>query len=79
MASSAGSVKIYNIDKKTGQILSLKDLFPAGTDYVTLLSDAVKKQMRADMADDGNKIYFVDEELAENFQTIKEDQNFYNQ
>lgn len=77
MASSAGSVKIYNVDKKTDQILSLKDLFPAGTDYVTLLSDAVKKRMRADMAGDENKIYFVDDELAENFQTIKEDQNFY--
>lgn len=77
MASSSGSVKIYNVDKSTDQIIGLKDLFPAGTDYITLLSDAAKKQMRANMEADKNKVYFLDEGMESDFQSIKEDQNFY--
>lgn len=77
MASGYQTVKLYNIDKKTDQILELKDMFPEGTDYVTLLSEAAKEEMRKNMKEDEGKVYFLDEEVGYNFETIKEDQNFY--
>ncbi len=77
MASGAQSVKIYNIDKQTNQILKLKDLFPDETGYVAKLSEAVKEEMRRNMKEDESKVYFLDSEYGDNFETIKEDQNFY--
>lgn len=77
MASSAESVKIYNIDKKTDKVLELKSLFKDGTDYVTTLSDSVKEQMRKDMASDENKKYFLDDGEGSDFQKIQTEQNFY--
>lgn len=77
MASGAQSVKIYNIDKKTDQILELSDLFPSGTDYVTTLSRAAKEVMRQNMQEDENKVYFLNDETGGNFEKIKDNQNFY--
>lgn len=69
----------YHIDKTTGAIATLKDLFKDGADYVTPISENIIKQMRERMAEDENLIYWVDdEEIPEwNFRSIKEDQNFY--
>ena len=68
----------YHIDKTTGKIASLKDLFIDGADYMTPISEDIKKQMREQMAEDENLYYWVDDEITEiNFQTIKENQNFY--
>ena len=68
----------YHIDKTTGKIASLKDLFIDGADYMTPISEDIKKQMREQMAEDENLYYWVDDEITEwNFQSIKEDQNFY--
>lgn len=69
----------YHIDKTTGAIASLKDLFQEGADYMTPISENIKKQMRERMAEDENLVYWVDyEEVPDwNFQSIREDQNFY--
>lgn len=69
----------YHIDKTTGEIASLKDLFKEGADYVTPVSENIKKQMRERMAEDDYLMYWVDEdpEMGFNFEKIKEDQNFY--
>lgn len=77
MASSSQSVKIYNVDKKTDKIITLKDLFPAGTDYIKLLSDAAKQQMKKNMEQDPNKVYFLNDGMGSDFESIKPDQNFY--
>lgn len=77
MASGAESVKIYNIDKKTDRILTLKDMFPAGTDYVGTLSSMVKAQMEAEMNADEGKVYFLNDGMGSDFEAIKENQNFY--
>ena len=77
MAGGAESVKLYTIDKKTDQILSLADLFPGEADYINVLSEAVKTQMRKNMEEDSNLVYFLDEGLDSDFTTIKPDQNFY--
>lgn len=77
MASGYQSALIYNIDKKTDKILELKDMFPAGTDYVTLLSDAAKKVMQKNMQEDENKSYFLDDGMGSDFEKINENQTFY--
>ncbi len=69
----------YHIDKTTGEIASLKDVFEDGADYITPISENIIKQMREEMAEDDMKYYWVDEDevVDWNFKTIKEDQNFY--
>lgn len=69
----------YHIDKTTGEIASLKNLFKEGADYITPISENIKEQMRKEMQADESKIYWVDseEEMGEQFEAIKEDQNFY--
>lgn len=69
----------YHIDKTTGEIASLKDLFKEGVDYVTPVSENIKKQMRERMAADESLFYWVEEdsEIGFWFEKIKEDQNFY--
>lgn len=69
----------YHIDKTTGEIASLKDLFKEGADYVTPVSENIKKQMRERMAADESLFYWVEEdsEIGFWFEKIKEDQNFY--
>lgn len=69
----------YHIDKTTGEIASLKDLFVDGADYITPISENIMKQMKEQMAEDDSKIYWIDteEELGHQFEQIQEDQNFY--
>ena len=69
----------YTIDLATGQRLALADLFKDGADYVTPISDNIKKQMRAQMKADENVQYWIDDpEVAEwNFNAIAADQSFY--
>jgi len=73
----------YTIDIATGKELALADLFPAGSDYVSPISQNIKKQMREKMSDDSSgAMYWVDipkddpvYEWA--FEKIKDDQSFY--
>lgn len=69
----------YHIDKTTGEIASLKNLFKEGADYITPISENIKEQMRKEMQVDESKIYWIDseEDIVEQFEAIKEDQNFY--
>lgn len=69
----------YHIDKTTGEIASLKNLFQEGADYLTPISENIKEQMRKEMQADESKIYWIDseDEIVEQFEAIKEDQNFY--
>ncbi len=69
--------RYYNVDKMTGQVIELKDLFKAGVDYVTPISQEIKKQMKEQM-DGQTAFYFLDdEEMTDAFKQIQEDQNFY--
>jgi len=67
----------YTIDKTTGRQAVLSDFF--GEDYVNIISEAVKEQMRRRMAEDESLTYWIDyEEVPEwNFESIAEDQDFY--
>lgn len=77
--SGAESYKFYTIDKQTGKQIQIGDLFREGSNYREVLSENLKDQMRAKMAEDENNIYWVDySDVPEwNWERIKEDQNFY--
>lgn len=78
-ASATTDHVIYNIDKKRNEMVSLDDLFTEDFDYVTAISDNIVKQMKQQMREDENKIYFLsgEEEDIEGFEKIHERQNFY--
>lgn len=69
----------YTIDLQSGKRMQLGDLFKAGADYVTPISDNIKEQMRAQMKKDPNVSYWLDDSEVEewNFDKIDENQNFY--
>ena len=71
--------KFYTIDKISGEQIQLGDLFQEGSDYRGLLSENLRDQMRAKMAEDDYNVYWVDYEEVPglNWEGLKEDQNFY--
>lgn len=78
MAGANQSEKIYHIDKKTGNMVTLKDLFEDGADYITPISENIKEQMKTQMEEDESKVYWLDDEVEEwNFKEISEDVDFY--
>lgn len=68
--------RYYTVDKQKGTILSLKDLFVSGADYVTPISAQIIAQMQEKMKTE-DAVYFIGEEEAEPFKTIGENQQFY--
>jgi hypothetical protein len=78
MASGAQFVKIYNVDKTTGNIITLSDIYGKDTDYIDTISEEIKQQMQDQMAADENKIYFIkSDEEPSGFDKITDDTNFY--
>lgn len=68
----------YTVDLKTGELLKLKDLFLEGADYLTPISDSIKKQMQQNMDADEDVHYWLHDEIESlNFKTITEDTKFY--
>ena len=67
----------YTIDKTTGKQPALADFY--GSDYADKISEEVKTQMRSQMAEDENVIYWLDYPYMgdENFSRIDENQDFY--
>lgn len=77
--TSGITVKIYHIDKETGKMVQLKDMFKEGTKYLSVLTEEIKNQMRQRMAEDDQEMYFIDDEdMPEtNWKGLTEDANFY--
>ena len=72
--------RFYHIDKTTNEVITLKNLFTEGSDYITVISDDIKRQMRAEMAANENIIYLLDSDDGFDefdFSEIKADNNFY--
>ncbi len=78
MTSGNESIKIYNVDKATGEILTLGDLFTEGSDYIDVLTKNIQDQMVAQMAEDENLTYWIDSGVdAWDFKELSEDATFY--
>lgn len=72
----------YTVDLKTGRRIQLSDLFVPGSDYVSVISENIKEQMREQMAESDSVAYWL--EGSEyggvdgwNFNAIDTDQSFY--
>lgn len=75
-ASSNTEGKYYTIDKENETVLTLEGMFN-GSDYVNSISENIKEQMKERMKQDKDKVYWLDDEMAENFKSISKDQKFY--
>ncbi len=78
--SSSTKHSFYNIDKKSGTLITLPSLFKSDADYVTPISDYILSEMKKQNAD-GTGYYMIDGEEAfadfEHFEKIKPEQNFF--
>lgn len=77
--SSSTKHSFYNIDKKTGELLTLQSLFKKESDYITPISKYIKKEMQK-QNESGEGYYWIDENEPgdfEGFSKIKADQNFF--
>lgn len=76
-ASGAQYQRFYNIDKAADKMVQLSDLFADKEQGLKLVSEDIKTQMREQMQKDESVSYFIDSEVPEDdFQQVKEDQNF---
>ncbi|AJS61163.1 RsiV family protein [Paenibacillus sp. IHBB 10380] len=78
---SSSTVMMHDtIDKENQVLLSLPMLFKDDR-YVSVISDNIKEQMRAQMKADQDKIYWIsteqDDAPVEEFEGINKDQDFY--
>ncbi|WP_298020048.1 RsiV family protein [uncultured Dysosmobacter sp.] len=67
-ASGYETSRFYHIDKATGEVVTLKDLFREDADYAAALSGEVRRQME----EDESETYFPEE-----FTAVDPEQNFY--
>ena len=65
MASGTQYVKVFTIDKTTGNTVSLTDLTGGSGEMLTKISENIKEQMRAQMKEDENIAYFIDSAIPE--------------
>lgn len=78
MAGGNEFVKIFHIDKATGDLLTLADLLKDGTKSFELINQNIRKQMKSQMKKDENITYFIKSKDEPNgFESISEDTNFY--
>lgn len=68
----------YTVDLTTGERLVLRDIFVDGANYITPISENIKKQMQEQMDADEMVYYWLNDEIEEwNFKAITEETNFY--
>ena len=78
MVSGTEYTKVFTIDKTTGDIISLSDLFKNKPEMLTAISDNIKEQMKQQMAADSSVTYFIDSDMPEwDFKELKGDESFY--
>ncbi|NLG50851.1 MAG: anti-sigma-V factor rsiV [Chloroflexi bacterium] len=72
------SYKFYNVNQKTGELLTLDSLFAEGSDYLSVINDYLIAQMKAETREDGKSIYWVNEDDEfSRFTGIDGNHNFY--
>ena len=70
----------YTINLTTGEQIHLADLFQSKVDYITPISNNIKKQMKKQMSNEDGVIYWLDDPDmvgVGNFEAISADQKFY--
>lgn len=78
MASGTQFVKIFTVDKSTGEVMTLSGLFQSKPEILAQIGENIKEQMRAQMAQDDGKSYFLDSEVpASDFTGLNGTESFY--
>ena len=78
MASTEQRIKIFNIDKTTGNIVTLSDLLKGDQEKLAAIGENIVAQMREQMAADDSKSYFLDTDLEDsNFKGLTGEEDFY--
>ena len=78
MASGAQYVKIFTVNKATGNVLTLNDLFNNNTELLNAVSSNIKEQMTAQMSADENVMYFLNSDMPDtDFTGLKGTESFY--
>ena len=78
MASGVESAKIYNVDKATGKLITLADLFQKDSNYLEVLTKAIQEQMARQMEGDPDVHYWLNDQVEEwNFTQLSPDADFY--
>ena len=62
--SSYSSTSFFNFNKQTRELILLDDYFFPGSAAANLLRDEILRQMRREMADDANIVYWIDGNAA---------------
>jgi len=81
-ASGYETIQYDTIDKKSNEWITLRSLFK-DDQFLTVISENIKQQMRTQMKEDAGKVYWVrgsdqpDENLVDPFETITGVQPFY--
>ncbi len=75
VGSSSTSHKFYNVDKKTGEVITLESRFKNNEDYLMDISKYIEAEMNRQTAEDENKVYFADADSIYNILLKK--QEFY--
>ena len=75
--SSMQYYKFYTLNKETGELCTLADLFKDDL-YIKRISEEIRRQMEARMEEDPTCTYWVDNEIEDwNFEAVAPDQHFY--
>lgn len=76
-ASAAEEMTYDTVDKKNHVLITLPSLFKDDR-YIDVISENIKDQMKKQMKEDSNKIYWIGkQDMADPFKKIKPDQSFY--
>ena len=77
VGSSGKYFRYYHIDKRSGSIVQLGDMF-TGESYQKILTEEIKKQMKERMEEDKTVVYWAEkDEFGIEFVKISGDRNFY--
>ena len=76
IAGSSSTVhKFYNINKKTGNVITLKDKFENDDNYLTTISKYISNEMNRQNLENGSELYFAT--YDEVYNLVSEKQPFY--
>lgn len=78
VGSSSTKHTYYNLNKKTGELLTFKTLFKENADYIAPISEYIKKEMKRRNIEE-NCAYWIDgeENAFDGFSKIEENHKFY--
>ncbi len=77
VGSSSTKHSFYTINKKTGTLVELRDLFQENADYITPISEYIKDEMKKKNDDGTGHFWIGNDGTFDGFEKIKESQNFF--